>query len=146
MHLNLPKYSFRIKSKENKLYIFDPIRKKSVALTGEEWVRQHFLSYLMREKKYPPSLIAVERKCLVNGLQKRTDILVFNKLGNPHILVECKAPGIIVNRDVFDQVARYNMSLEAEFLILTNGLEHFYCKMDHENKRYEFLREFPEYV
>lgn len=145
MRLNLPKYSFRIKSKENKLYIFDPIRKKSVVLTDEEWVRQHFLSYLMQEKKYPPSLIAVERQCLVNGLRKRTDIIVFNRKGSPHILVECKAPGIPVNREVFDQVARYNMSLEADFLILTNGMHHVFCRMDHVNQRYEFLTELPEY-
>jgi len=145
-NLNLPKYSFRIKNKENKLYIFDKIRKKDLVLTEEEWVRQNFISYLHIEKKYPLSLIAIEKQCKVNNTIKRTDILVFNKTGSPHIIVECKAPQVKINQDTFDQIARYNMELNADFLILTNGLEHYYCQMDHVAMRYHFLKEIPNYT
>jgi len=144
-NLNLPKYSFRIKNRENKLYIFDQIRKKDMVLTDEEWVRQNFVSFLHQEKKYPLSLIAVEKQCIVNDLSKRTDILVFNKSGNPHIIVECKAPHIKISQDTFDQIARYNMTIKANYLIVTNGLQHFYCQMDHKLKRYDFLKEIPIY-
>jgi hypothetical protein len=145
-NLNLPKYTFRIKNKENKLYIFDKIRKKDLVLTEEEWVRQNFVSYLHEDKKYPLSLIAVEKQCRVNDLIKRTDILVFNKTGSPHIIVECKAPQVQINQDTFDQIARYNMKLNATFLILTNGLQHYYCQMDHVAMRYTFLKEIPNYA
>ena len=144
-NLNLPKYSFRIKNKENKLYIFDKIRKKDLVLTEEEWVRQNFVSYLHIEKKYPLSLIAIEKQCKVNNTVKRTDILVFDKTGAPDIIVECKAPQIKINQDTFDQIARYNIQLNANFLILTNGLEHYYCQMDHKAMRYQFLKEIPNY-
>ena len=145
-NLNLPKYTFRIKNKENKLYIFDKIRKKDLVLTEEEWVRQNFVSYLHEDKKYPLSLIAVEKQCKVNDLVKRTDILVFDKTGSPHIIVECKAPQVKINQDTFDQIARYNMKLNATFLILTNGLQHYYCQMDHVEQRYTFLKEIPNYA
>lgn len=145
-NLNLPKYSFRIKSKENKLYIFDRTRKKDVFLTEEEWVRQHFVSYLHEEKKYPLSLIAVEKKCVVNNLSKRTDILIFDKTGAPDIIVECKAPHIPVTQATFDQIARYNMELNANYLIVTNGLQHFYCQMDHLARKYRFLEDIPNYA
>ncbi|MGI9530414.1 type I restriction enzyme HsdR N-terminal domain-containing protein [Lutimonas sp.] len=143
--LNLPKYSFRIKNKENKLYIFDQIRKKDLVLTDEEWVRQNFVSFLHQEKKYPLSLMAVEKQCMVNDTIKRTDILVFDKNGAPFIIVECKASHIKINQETFDQIARYNMQLNATYLIVTNGLDHFYCQMDHEAKKYTFLREIPNY-
>ena len=145
-NLNLPKYTFSIKNKENKLYIFDKIRKKDLVLTEEEWVRQNFVSYLHEDKKYPLSLIAVEKQCRVNDLIKRTDILVFNKTGSPHIIVEYKAPQVQINQDTFDQIARYNMKLNATFLILTNGLQHYYCQMDHVAMRYTFLKEIPNYA
>jgi len=117
-----------------------------MVLTEEEWVRQNFVSYLHEDKKYPLSLIAVEKQCKVNDLIKRTDILVFNKTGTPHIIVECKAPQVQINQDTFDQIARYNMELNATFLILTNGLQHYYCQMDHEAQRYTFLKEIPNYA
>ena len=144
-NLNLPKYSFRIKNRENKLYIFDPIRKKDLVLTDEEWVRQNFVAFLHQEKKYPLSLIALEKQCRVNDLIKRTDILIFNRSGDPHIIVECKAPHIKINQETFDQIARYNMTLKATYLIVTNGLQHYYCKMDHKLKRYDFLQGIPNY-
>ncbi len=145
-NLNLPKYSFRIKNKENKRYIFDKIRKKDLVLTEEEWVRQNFVAYLNIDKKYPLSLIAIEKQCSVNDLVKRTDILVFDKSGSPHIIVECKAPQVQINQDTFDQIARYNMELNATYLIVTNGLQHYYCQIDHKAQRYQFLKEIPNYA
>jgi hypothetical protein len=144
--LNLPSYKFKIKSSENKRFIFDNIRKKYIVLTPEEWVRQHYIYYLIHEKKYPISIIAVEKQLTLNGLKKRTDILIFNKEGTPEIIVECKAPSIEINQSTFDQIARYNMKLLAKYLIVTNGLQHFYCQMDFENEKYIFLKDIPKYV
>jgi len=145
IELNLPSYKFKVKSSENKRLIFDNIRKKYVVITPEEWVRQHYVSYLISEKKYPQSLIAIEKQMLVNGLKKRTDILIFNREGKPEIIVECKAPSIPITQTTFDQIARYNLKLNANFLVVTNGLQHFYCKMDFENERYLFLEDIPNY-
>jgi len=143
--LNLPTYNFKIKSNENKTLIFDKLRKKYMVLTPEEWVRQHFVYFLIEEKKYPISLIALEKQLTINNRKKRTDILVFNTAGNPEIIVECKAPSIKITQATFDQIARYNLKLKATYLIVTNGLEHFYCKMDFENETYIFLKEVPDY-
>lgn len=142
--LNLPKYTFRITKKEEKLYIFDEIRKKNIFLTPEEWVRQHFMQFLIVEQHYPKSWIAVEKEIKVNNLKKRFDILVFNKNGKHEIIVECKAPTIKITQKTFDQIARYNLELKANYLIVTNGLDHYYCKMDFENKKYIFLKECPK--
>lgn len=143
--LNLPTYPFKIKSSENKYFIFDIVRKKYVMLTPEEWVRQHIIHYLIQEKNYPISLIAVEKKVTINKLTKRTDILVFNTKGNPHIIVECKAPSIKITQEAFDQIARYNLKLDANYLIVSNGLNHFYCFMDTKNEKYVFLDTVPHY-
>lgn len=145
INLNLPSYSFKIKNKENKLYIFDIIRKKNIMLTPEEWVRQHFIHFLIEEKKYPKSLIAIEKQLIINDLVKRTDILIFDKNGLPNIIVECKSPSIKISQDTFDQIARYNLKLQAKYLIVTNGLQHYYCKMDHKKMQYNFLKEIPIY-
>ncbi|MGV6844615.1 MAG: type I restriction enzyme HsdR N-terminal domain-containing protein [Lutibacter sp.] len=143
--LNLPTYKFKIKSKENNYLIFDIIRKKYVFLTPEEWVRQHIIHYLIENKNYPSSLIAIEKKLLINHLTKRTDILVFNTLGKPDIIVECKAPNIKINQNTFDQIARYNLKLNANYLMVTNGLEHYFCKMDFKNECYIFIKELPNF-
>jgi hypothetical protein len=143
--LNLPNYKFRLKSSENKTLIFDNLRKKYMVLTPEEWVRQHFVQFLIEEKKYPASLIALEKQLTLNNRKKRTDILVFNKKGNHDIIVECKAPKIKITQATFDQIARYNLKLKANFLVVTNGLDHFYCKMDFENEAYIFLKDIPNY-
>ncbi|MGY8911563.1 MAG: type I restriction enzyme HsdR N-terminal domain-containing protein [Flavobacteriales bacterium] len=143
--LNLPNYKFKLKSSENKTLIFDNLRKKYFVLTPEEWVRQHFVHFLIDEKKYPVSLIAIEKQLTINNRKKRTDILVFNTDGNPDIIVECKAPQIKITQATFDQIARYNLKLKANYLIVTNGLEHFYCKMDFEKETYIFLKEIPTY-
>jgi hypothetical protein len=143
--LNLPSYKFKLKSSENKTLIFDKLRKKYMVLTPEEWVRQHYVYFLIEEKKYPISLIALEKQLTINNRKKRTDILVFNSDGNPEIIVECKAPSIKITQDTFDQIARYNLKLKANYLVVTNGLEHFYCKMDFENETYIFLKDIPNY-
>jgi len=143
--LNLPTYNFKLKSSENKTLIFDNLRKKYMVLTPEEWVRQHYVHFLIDKKRYPISLIALEKQLTINNRKKRTDILVFNKDGNHEIIVECKAPSIKITQDTFDQIARYNLKLKANYLIVTNGLHHFYCKMDFENETYIFLKEIPDY-
>ncbi|UKM63747.1 type I restriction enzyme HsdR N-terminal domain-containing protein [Flavobacteriaceae bacterium GSB9] len=144
--LNFPKYSFRFKNKENKVSIFDSIRKKFVVLQPEEWVRQHCVQYLMDEKKYPASLINVEKELTLNGLKKRYDIVVFNSNGSIYLIVECKAPHIQIDQTTFDQIARYNLKLNATFLMVTNGINHYYCQMDFKNERYSFLKNIPEYT
>jgi len=141
--LNLPQYQFKLKESAGKIQIFDAFRKKYVVLTPEEWVRQNFLQYLVTEKKYAPSLIALEAALKYNELQKRADILVYDKQGSPFLLVECKAPEVKISQDVFDQVARYNMSFRVTYLVVTNGLDHFCCKMDYEKNSYQFLEEIP---
>lgn len=143
--LNLPTYQFKIKNSENKQLIFDKIRKKYMVLTPEEWVRQNYVEYLLIEKKYPISLIAVEKQVVVNKLKKRFDILIFNKQGAHNVIIECKSPKIKINQDTFDQIARYNLQLNANYLIVTNGLEHFYCTLDIKNQKYNFIKEIPDY-
>jgi len=146
MHkLNLTAYTFKLKSNEKHTLIFDNLRKKYFVLTPEEWVRQHFVQFLIDEKKYPVSLIALEKQLTINNLKKRTDIVIYNKLGDPDIIVECKAPHIKITQATFDQIARYNLKLKANYLIVTNGLEHFFCKIDFENETYIFLKDIPDY-
>ncbi|WP_281765691.1 type I restriction enzyme HsdR N-terminal domain-containing protein [Neptunitalea lumnitzerae] len=144
--LNFPKYSFRFKNRENKIYIFDEIRKKFVVLQPEEWVRQHVVKYLMEEKLYPKSLINVEKKLTINNLVKRYDVVVYNSDGSILLMVECKAPEVTISQHTFDQIARYNLALNAEHLMVTNGKSHYFCKMDYEQECYHFLRELPNYT
>ena len=144
-NLNFPKYNFRFKSNENKTLIFDIIRKKFVVLTPEEWVRQHAIHFLISEKKYPAAHINVEKQLQLNDTVKRYDIVVFNKDGTIKIIVECKAPSIKTNQQTFDQIARYNLVLKSDTLMVSNGLEHFFCKMDFANKKYLFLKDLPSY-
>jgi hypothetical protein len=143
--LNFPTYTFRFKNSENKVAIFDAIRKKFVILTPEEWVRQNVVQFLLEEKKYPKSYINVEKVIKINGLTKRYDIVVFQPNGQLFLLVECKAPEVSISQNTFDQIARYNIVLEAEYLMVTNGLNHYFCQMDFENEKYLFLRELPEF-
>ena len=143
--LNFPKFDYRFKNNENNISIFDVIRKKFVVLQPEEWVRQHCVHYLMHNKNYPKSLINVEKELQLNGLKKRYDIVVFNPDGSIQLIVECKAPQISINQKVFDQIARYNLELKANLLMVTNGLDHYYCVMNFEAQCYDFLRELPHY-
>jgi hypothetical protein len=143
--LNFPQFEYRFKSTENKVSIFDVIRKKFIVLQPEEWVRQHCVHYLINEKNYPKSLINVEKELNINGLKKRYDIVIFNSDGSILLIVECKSYDIIINQDTFDQIARYNLALNAEFLMVTNGINHYYCQMDTKAERYQFLRDIPNY-
>ena len=143
--LNFQLYNFRFKNNENKVSIFDEIRKKFIILTPEEWVRQHVVQFLLEEKKYPKSLINVEKVLKINGLRKRYDVVVFNSAGSIFILIECKAPEIKITQATFDQIARYNMTMNAQFLMVTNGLNHYFCQMDYENEKYTFLENLPNY-
>lgn len=143
--LNFNPYQFRVKNTENKNFIFDVIRKKFVFLTPEEWVRQHVINFLTEEKQYPKSLINVEKSFTVNGLAKRYDVVIYKPNGNIFLLVECKASEVKISQDVFDQIARYNMSLKSEYLMVTNGLNHYFCKINPEEEKYFFLEDFPSY-
>ncbi|WP_298220973.1 type I restriction enzyme HsdR N-terminal domain-containing protein [Flavobacterium sp.] len=142
--LNFPTYQFRFKNSENKIAIFDELRKKFVILTPEEWVRQHVVQYLLTEKKYPKSWINVEKVLKINGLTKRYDIVVFNPDGSIFLLVECKAPEVKITQNTFDQIARYNLTMKAQYLMLTNGQNHYFCQMNFEQEQYQFLKELPE--
>jgi hypothetical protein len=143
--LNLPSFQFKLKSSENKQLIFDIIRKKYVVLTPEEWVRQNLIHFLIKEKNYPISLISCEKQLLVNKLKKRFDLLIYSPNGTPILIIECKSPKIKISQDTFDQIARYNMELKSEFLVVSNGIMHYSCKVNTEDKSYIFLEEIPRY-
>ena len=143
--LNLPPFPFKISDSNGQLTLFDEIRKKHVIITPEEWVRQHFVQYLINQKKYPRSLIKLEGGLRLNGLPKRTDISVFNPAGEKILMVECKAPSVNINQKVFDQVARYNITHKIAILAVTNGLQHYYCTIDFEKQGYQFIENLPEY-
>jgi hypothetical protein len=143
--LNLPQYSFKIAGKDGEEMILDTVRRKFVKLTPEEWVRQNFVQYLVNEGRYPAGLIAVEASISLNKLKRRVDILIHNRSGKPVMAVECKAPEIALNDEVFDQIVCYNMALKVPYIIVTNGLDHFACKIFHDENRYEFLNVIPLY-
>jgi hypothetical protein len=144
--LNLPPYPFKISDDNGTMTLFDEIRKKTIIITPEEWVRQHFVQYLIKQKKYPRSLIKLEGGLKLNNLQKRTDIVVFNPAGQKILMVECKAPSVTIDQKTFDQIARYNMVHKVSLLAVSNGMQHYYCTIDHENCTYQFIEELPEYV
>jgi hypothetical protein len=143
--LNFPVYSFRFKNSENKVAIFDEIRKKFILLTPEEWVRQHTIQFLLNENQYPKSYINVEKLIKINNLNKRYDVVVYQPNGEFFLLIECKAPEVKIAQQTFDQIARYNLVLKAKYLMITNGLNHYFCQMDFENEKYVFLKELPEF-
>ncbi len=143
--LNLPEYAFRIKLENGKKMIFDANRKKFVVLTPEEWVRQNFIQYLIHDKAYPANLMAVEKQIRVNGKQRRFDLLVYQKSGQPLLIAEFKAPGVALSQAAFDQVVRYNMVLRVEYVLVSNGLNHYVCKIDYANNSYSFLKNIPVY-
>ncbi|MEP6262945.1 MAG: type I restriction enzyme HsdR N-terminal domain-containing protein [Gillisia sp.] len=143
--LNFPNYTFRFKNSENKIAAFDEIRKKFIILTPEEWVRLHTVQYLKVEKLFPLSYINVEKQLMLGKVIKRYDVVVFNAEGGIHLIVECKAPSIKITQATFDQIARYNMNLKAKYLMVTNGLDHFFCRMDYEAEKYIFLEELPPF-
>ena len=142
--LNFPDYEFRIgHSIDNKLLIFDPLRKKEVLLTSEEWVRQHIIRFLIDERHFPPSLISVETGLKVNRLSRRYDILVYNREGNPFVLIECKSPSIPINQKTFDQITAYNLAIRAQYLLVSNGKKHFFANYVTYSKKFQFLEDIP---
>ena len=143
--LNLPQYSFKITGREGNEMILDTIRRKFVRLTPEEWVRQHFVQYLINEGKYPPGLIGIEILVPLNRIRKRVDILIHNRRGEPVMIVECKEPDVKLEEKVFDQIYLYNMALKVPYLVVTNGIEHYAFKVDFVEKKREYLLAIPLY-
>ena len=143
--LNLPQYPFKITLKDARHFIFDEVRKKHLVLTPEEWVRQHFIQYLILHKKFPRTLIQIEGGLSLNQLQKRTDIVIFNNQGVRIMVIECKAPSVKLNQAVFDQAARYNSVHKTKWLVVTNGLSHCYAQIDHEKACFSFFQDLPTY-
>jgi len=134
-----------MKSEEENTYIFDVVRKKYLLLTPEEWVRQNFIQYLNKVKKYPLGLMGVEQMVKYNSLKTRADIVMYNTEGKANIIVECKAPDVKITQDTFNQIAKYNSQLKVKYLLVTNGMNHYCCKMDYESNRITFLEEIPNY-
>jgi hypothetical protein len=143
--LQLPPYPFKITEDNGQLILFDVIRKKNIVLTPEEWVRQHFVQYLILQKKYPKSLIKLEGGHKLHGQAKRSDIIVYNPDGEKILLVECKAPSVPIDQHVFDQVARYNMVHKVRLIAVTNGLQHYFCRVNFDEGSYRFVEELPGY-
>ena len=142
--LNLPLFEFKIKKENNNTIIFDKIRKKWIILTPEEWVRQNFISYIL-DKNYPKSLINCEKVFYINKVSKRYDIVVYDSSGNVQILVECKSYDVNLIKEHFDQVMRYNLELKSKYVIVTNGLRHFYFEFDESEKIYKQKKDLISY-
>lgn len=143
--LNLPEYNFRIKKQDEKLQIFDSQRKRYVTLTPEEWVRQHFIRFMIEEKGYPAAHLAIEKQLNMNGMKKRCDAILYNSDAEPMMIIEFKAPNVPISQATFDQVAVYNSKLNVIFFIISNGIEHFCCRVNTKTARYEFFSEIPDY-
>ena len=143
--LNLPPYNPKLSKKNGKTYIFDPLRRKDVVLTPEEWVRQHFINFLVTENSYPPERIANEVCVNVNSTSKRCDTVVYNNYLKPLVIVEYKAPEITITGEVFEQISRYNSALRVPYLIVSNGLTHYCCNMDYKTMKCGFMEDIPSY-
>ena len=143
--LNLPPYEIKIAQKGNKQQIFDFLRRKYVALTPEEWVRQHFVHYLIEHKGYPAGLIGNEVELAIGDKRLRCDTVLYNKVALPQRIIEYKAPTIKLQQKTFDQISAYNLLLKVDYLIISNGLQHLCCRMDYENQKYCFLEDIPDY-
>ena len=143
--LNLPSFPFKLQQQNGKNVIFDALRKKYVALTPEEWVRQHFIRFLTDYKGYPKGLLSNEVQLVLNGTKKRCDTVLFNKDLSARMIVEYKAPHIEITQAVFDQITRYNMVLKVDYLIVSNGINHYCCRIDYNTMSYTFLPEIPDY-
>lgn len=145
LQLNLPSAVLKITRKENRDYVFDTLRKKYVALTPEEWVRQNFVHFLIRYKNYPVGLLANEVQISLNSTRKRCDTVLYNRNLTARMIIEYKAPSVNITQEVFNQITRYNIVLKVDYLIVTNGINHYCCKVDYRNNSYSFLRDIPEY-
>jgi|TARA_Y100000739_G_C20613688_1_gene470407 hypothetical protein len=144
-NLTFPKYEFRLKKIEEKRFIFDEIRKKYIEFTPEEWVRQNCVKFLIDKKKYFSHLISIEKTIKLNGLTKRFDIIAYDIFGNVDLLVECKAPNIIIDQKSFDQIITYDKVINAKYLMLTNGIINYYCEVNKIDKKINFLKDIPVY-
>jgi hypothetical protein len=144
--LNFPPSAVQLKNKENKPLVFDQIRKKWLRCTPEEWVRVHCLNYLINTLNYPASWIKVENEIKLYNTSKRFDIMVVNPNRGNLLLVECKAPSVKIDQQVFDQIARYNLEAKSQYMMLTNGMNHYFCTMDYTNQRYHFIKELPNFT
>ena len=146
VELNLPEYEYKVKKRDDGSWaIWDRLRERWVALTPEEWVRQHFVNWLITEKQFPAALMGNEVSLTQNGIARRCDTVVGDRTGQPLVIVEYKAPSINVTQKTFDQIVRYNMVLKAKYLIVSNGLNHYCCQIDYENNSYRFLESIPCY-
>ena len=143
--LNFPEYAFDIRTDDGKAVIFDPFRRKYVRLTPEEWVRQHLICHLVQDLGFPKGRTAVETGFTYQGLPYRADVIVYNRQGVPLLMAECKSPDVRINQRTFDQVAWYNREVQAEYLLVTNGLDHYCFAIDRERKTYRFLEKLPRY-
>lgn len=143
--LTLPSYDFRIAKRDGKRSIYDPTRQTYVRLTPEEWVRQHFVQYLIQELDVPGGLVTTEATFRYQGQPWRADVVVHDRQGAPLMLVECKAPTVSIGQDAFDQGARYNLVLGAPYLVVTNGRTHYACRIDPDDRSYTFLDDLPPY-
>ena len=141
--LNFPNYEFRLKKEGQKRFIFDLIRKKYVQLSSEEWVRQNCIRFLIEEKRINKYSIAIEKEIEFNGIKKRFDIVSYSSKGKINLLVECKAPNIEINQKTFDQILIYNKILKSKYLMVTNGINHYYCKINEDRNNIKFLANFP---
>ncbi|WP_308599859.1 type I restriction enzyme HsdR N-terminal domain-containing protein [uncultured Dysgonomonas sp.] len=146
LELNLPSFDINVKKIGGKISILDPLRRKFVALTPEEWVRQHFVNFLLREKGYPAALIANEIQIDLNKMKKRCDSVVYNRDLSPLMIIEYKAPDVDITQQVFDQIVRYNIVLKVKYLIVSNGLNHYCCIMDYDKQSFNYLSEIPNYI
>ena len=145
LELNLPPFDKKITNKDDKAFILDVIRRQYVALTPEEWVRQHFVHFLIEHKGYPQSLMANEVQLKLNGMSRRCDTVVYDRALRPRVIIEYKAPSVSITQKVFEQICRYNMVLQVDYLIVSNGMAHYCCKVDYANRSYTFVEDIPEY-
>jgi hypothetical protein len=143
--LNFPVSKFRLENRDGKLFIFDVSRKRYVALTPEEWVRQNCLHYLRDHKHFPVGVMAVEKSLILNRQQMRCDIIAYSKQSKPILLVECKAPDVAIDQSTFDQIIVYNMQFKVPYLFVTNGIKHFCCRVDLNSSSISFVDEIPKY-
>ncbi len=143
--INLPPYEIKVGEKDGKRLIFDFLRRKYVALTPEEWVRQHFTHFLVEHKGYPQGLLGNEIELRIGEKRVRCDSILYNKVAQPQMIIEYKAPTIQIQQKTFDQIAAYNLLLKVDYLIVSNGLQHYCCRMDYEHQKYTFLKDIPDY-
>lgn len=145
LSLNLPVFDAKIAVRNGKKVIFDVIRRRYVVLTPEEWVRQHFVHFLLAYKGYPQALMANEVQLQLNGTKKRCDTVLYWRDLTARMIVEYKAPEVEITQAVFDQITRYNMVLKVDYLVVSNGMRHYCCRMDYERNSYTFLKDIPDY-